>query len=83
MSWHNALLASRLEVVTAMIAGVGGSIPSGGTTRAGSASRCAETRWGEAIYHMPDGVFYHRALAYECFATEEDAQAAGYRRSER
>ena len=41
------------------------------------------TSWGEAIYHMPDGAFYHRALAYECFATEEDAQAAGYRRSER
>ena len=45
--------------------------------------KAKRTSWGEAIYHMPDGAFYHRALAYECFATEEDAQAAGYRRSEK
>ena len=45
--------------------------------------KAKRTSWGEAIYHVPEGAFYHRALAYECFATEEDAQSAGYRRSER
>ena len=35
------------------------------------------------IYHVPGGAFYARTKPEECFATEADAQAAGYRRSQR
>jgi micrococcal nuclease len=38
---------------------------------------------GELIYHVPGGQFYSRTNPEECFATEADAQAAGYRRSQR
>lgn len=33
------------------------------------------------IYHLPGGRYYETTLPEECFATEADAQAAGYRRS--
>jgi micrococcal nuclease len=33
------------------------------------------------IYHPPGGQFYDRTRPEDCFATEADAQAAGYRRS--
>lgn len=33
------------------------------------------------IYHVPSGAFYHRTNPEECFATEADALAAGYRRA--
>lgn len=35
------------------------------------------------IYHMPGGSFYERTNAAQCFATEADAQAAGYTKSSR
>ena len=35
------------------------------------------------IYHVPGGQFYDRTNPEECFASEEDAQAAGYRKSQR
>ncbi len=35
------------------------------------------------IYHVPGGQFYDRTNAEQCFATESDAQIAGYRRSQR
>lgn len=35
------------------------------------------------VYHLPAGQFYSRTQAEECFTTEEAAQAAGYRRSQR
>jgi hypothetical protein len=38
---------------------------------------------GEKIYHVPGGAYYDRTIAEEMFCTEEEAQAAGYRRSER
>ena len=38
---------------------------------------------GELIYHVPEGQLYARTNAEACFATEEAAQAAGYRRSKR
>ncbi|MCZ0872755.1 hypothetical protein [Peribacillus sp. AS_2] len=38
---------------------------------------------GEKIYHTPDGKFYDVTDAEEWFCTEEDAEAAGYRMSER
>lgn len=38
---------------------------------------------GELIYHVPGGQFYDRTDAEEYFNTEEEAQAAGYRRSKR
>lgn len=38
---------------------------------------------GEKIYHVPGGVYYERTIAEEYFDTEEEARAAGYRRSKR
>jgi hypothetical protein len=38
---------------------------------------------GEKIYHMPGGAYYDRTIPEETFCTEEEAQAAGYRRSMR
>ncbi len=35
------------------------------------------------IYHVPGGQFYDRTNPEECFASEADAAAAGYRRSQR
>ena len=33
------------------------------------------------IYHVPGGKFYDKTNPEECFATEGEAQTAGYRRS--
>ncbi|CAG9619453.1 sunset domain-containing protein [Sutcliffiella rhizosphaerae] len=38
---------------------------------------------GENIYHVPGGVFYDRTTPVEWFHTEEEAEAAGYRKSAR
>ncbi len=38
---------------------------------------------GEKIYHVPGGQFYGVTDAEEMFCTEEDAEAAGYRKSQR
>ncbi|RBW68420.1 hypothetical protein [Bacillus taeanensis] len=36
---------------------------------------------GEKIYHMPSGDFYHKTDPEAWFCTEEEAEAAGYRKS--
>lgn len=38
---------------------------------------------GEKIYHVPGGQFYDVTDAEEMFCSEEDAEEAGYRRSQR
>lgn len=38
---------------------------------------------GEKIYHVPGGAYYDRTIAEEWFKTEEEAIAAGYRKSSR
>lgn len=35
------------------------------------------------IYHVPEGSFYARTNPEQCFATEAEAQAAGFRKSSR
>ncbi len=35
------------------------------------------------LYHLPDGAFYDRTNPQQCFATEVEAQAAGYTKSSR
>ena len=35
------------------------------------------------IYHMPGGAFYKRTVPELCFDTEAEAQAAGFRKSQR
>lgn len=35
------------------------------------------------IYHVPGGAFYDRTAASQCFATEAEAQVAGYTKSSR
>jgi hypothetical protein len=37
----------------------------------------------EKIYHVPGGQFYDVTIAEEIFCTEEEAEDAGYRKSER
>lgn len=37
---------------------------------------------GELIYHVPGGQYYEVTNPEECFATEADARAAGYRASQ-
>jgi hypothetical protein len=39
------------------------------------------TSTGELIYHVPGGASYAQTEAEECFATEDDAVRAGYRRA--
>ncbi|WP_230499341.1 thermonuclease family protein [Sutcliffiella rhizosphaerae] len=38
---------------------------------------------GEKIYHIKSGAFYDRTIPEECFDTEDEAVAAGYRKSKR
>ena len=38
---------------------------------------------GTKIYHVPGGSFYERTQEEMCFATEAEAQAAGYKKSSR
>lgn len=38
---------------------------------------------GEKIYHVPGGQFYEVTDAEEMFCTEEEAEEAGFRKSER
>lgn len=38
---------------------------------------------GEKIYHMPKGMYYDRTNPEECFDTEKEAVAAGFRKSQR
>ena len=38
---------------------------------------------GELIYHLPDGQFYDQTNPVRCFTNETDAQAAGFRASQR
>lgn len=38
---------------------------------------------GEKIYHVPGGAYYDKTIPEEWFFTEEEAQAAGYRKSKR
>jgi hypothetical protein len=38
---------------------------------------------GEQIYHVPGGQFYERTNPVRCFALPEDAEANGFRRSQR
>jgi hypothetical protein len=35
------------------------------------------------IYHLPGDEFYDRTQPEDCFAAPSDAEAAGYRRSQR
>ncbi len=35
------------------------------------------------IYHLPGGAFYNRTVAEICFASEQEAKAAGFRKSSR
>ncbi|NEU29733.1 thermonuclease family protein [bacterium LRH843] len=38
---------------------------------------------GERIYHVPDGQYYVQTIPEELFCTEEEAEAAGFRKSKR
>lgn len=41
------------------------------------------TSKGDKIYHVSGGAFYEKTKAEEMFCTEKDAEAAGYRKSQR
>jgi hypothetical protein len=62
--------------------------PAPGPAPAQSAADCAAGQIkgnigasGSKVYHMPGGSFYNRTKAEACFATEAEAQAAGFRKS--
>ncbi|MFZ3072286.1 MAG: YHYH domain-containing protein [Thermodesulfobacteriota bacterium] len=38
---------------------------------------------GTMIYHLPGGAYYNRTKPEKCYATEEDAVAAGFRKPKR
>jgi hypothetical protein len=38
---------------------------------------------GEKIYHVPGGQYYDKTIPEQWFNTEEEAQKAGYRKSQR
>lgn len=61
-----------------------------GNTSANTSSNCVDPQIkgninskGEKIYHVPGGQFYDVTKPEEMFCTEEEAQAAGYRKSKR
>jgi hypothetical protein len=59
------------------VAPVGGACPAGAPVKGNLSTS------GERIYHVPGGQFYARTNPEACFATEEAAAAAGFRRSQR
>lgn len=61
----------------------GSSSPTGGSCPAGAPIKGNDSSSGELIYHSPGGAFYDRTNPEECFATGADAEAAGYRASQR
>lgn len=59
----------------------GGACPSEAPIKGNVRDR--EPDKGAKIYHLPGGASYDVTEPERCFASEADAQAAGYRRSER
>lgn len=50
---------------------------------ANASSECYIKGSKSKIYHVPGGSFYERTNAAQCFASEEEAQAAGFTKSSR
>jgi murein L,D-transpeptidase YcbB/YkuD len=79
------LAASTTGVLYATRERLPGVAPSGRTTCPtdhpikGNRSSSRSTK----IYHVPSGAFYDRTSPVRCFATEDEAVSAGYRRSAR
>lgn len=63
--------------------GGGGSAPAGGSCPADAPIKGNDSSSGELIYHSPGGSYYDRTDPEECFASESEAQEAGYRASQR
>jgi micrococcal nuclease len=61
----------------------GAATPTGGSCPPDSPIKGNHSSSGELIYHVPGGQFYSRTNPEECFATEAEAQSAGYRASQR
>ena len=61
----------------------GRAAPQGFNCPAGFPIKGNHATSGEFIYHPPGGQFYSRTRPEDCFATEADARAAGYRASQR
>jgi cell division protein FtsN len=65
--------------------------PTGGETKTATtsldATTCKQIKGNisskSKIYHMPGGAFYDRTQAEQCFATEAEAIAAGFKKSSR
>lgn len=52
-------------------------------TAAASTGECAVKGSKSKIYHVPGGAFYEKTNAAQCFANEDEAVAAGYKKSSR
>ena len=57
--------------------------PTKSTTNSTTENDCYIKGSKSKIYHLPGGSFYDRTNATQCFATEAEAQAAGYTKSSR
>lgn len=64
--------SSSIPAFSGPVSGSNGVCPAGYPIKANDNS---------GIYHVPGGQFYDLTNAYNCFATEAAAQAAGYRKS--
>jgi micrococcal nuclease len=72
---------STPDVPSAPASGGGGSYPPISQNSCPASAPIKGNQSG--IYHVPSGQFYGRTNPEECFASESDAQAAGYRKSQR
>jgi hypothetical protein len=73
--------ASTPDVSSAPSRGSGGSYP---PISQNSCPNSAPIKGNQSgIYHVPGGQFYSRTNPEECFASESDAQAGGYRKAQR
>lgn len=74
-----AVAEPSISLRQAQSAGVSVVEPIGGQCPVTHPVKGNHSRGGEFIYHVPGGANYDRTGAEVCFATEADAQAAGFR----
>lgn len=76
-----AVATPSASLQQAQSVGVSALEPIGGLCPATHPIKGNHSRGGEFIYHAPGGASYDRTEPEVCFATEADAQAAGFRAS--
>jgi hypothetical protein len=80
--------APKIEIVEQFNAPQVNTTQNTGSVQSSSVDNCEGKIKGNIssssrIYHMPGGSFYNRTNAEMCFDTEQEAQDAGFRKSQR